>query len=113
MEDIFDSFRGCHYFSQADLTSGYWGVPIHPEDVEKTAFATHRGKFECLCMPFGLCNAQATFQRAMDRLKDREHAEGHAGMTALYVDNIAVYSKTWEEHLATLAEVCTQAEVAT
>ena len=49
----------------------------------------------------------------MDRLKDREHAEGHAGMTALYVDNIAVYSKTWEEHLATLAEVCTQAEVTT
>ena len=111
VEDIFDSFRGCKYFSQADLASGYWGVPVHPEDVEKTAFATHRGKFECLRMPFGLCNAQATFQRAMDRLKDRVHAEGHTGMTA-YVDNIAVYSRTWEEHLATLAEVCTQSEVA-
>ena len=111
VEDIFDSFRGCKYFSQADLASGYWGVPVHPEDVEKTAFATHKGKFECLRMPFGLCNAQATFQRAMDRLRDRVHAKGLTGMTA-YVDNIAVYSRTWEEHLATLTEVCSQAEVA-
>ena len=111
VDDIFDSFKGCRYFSQADLASGYWGVPVHPDDVEKTAFATHKGKFECLRMPFGLCNAQATFQRAMDRLKDRVHAEGYPGMAA-YVDNIAIYSKTWEEHMATLAEVCSQAEVA-
>ena len=111
VEDIFESFKGCCYFSQADLASGYWGIPVNPEDVDKTAFATHKGKFEFLRMPFGLCNAQATFQRAMDGLKDRVHKEGHPGMAA-YVDNIVIYSRTWDEHLAALTELCHQAKVA-
>ncbi len=101
VEDIIDRFKGCHYFTQVDLASGYWGIPVSPEDIEKTAFATHRGKFECLRMPFGLCNAQATFQRAMDQLTDKVRGKGHNGIDA-YVDNIVVYSKTFEEHIATL-----------
>ena len=67
VEDLIDSFQGCSYFSQIDLASGYWGIPVKPKDVGKTAFATHMGKFEMLRMPFGLCNVQATFQREMDR----------------------------------------------
>ena len=101
VEDMIDSFRDCGFFTQVDLASGYWGIPVHPEDVEKTAFATYKGKFECLRMPFGLVNAQATFQRDMDLVKEKVRKEGHQGIDA-YVDNIIIYSKTFEEHTATL-----------
>ena len=60
-------------------------------------------------MPFGLCNAQATFQREMDRLKAKVKKEGHNGIDA-YVDNIIVFSKTFEEHLACLESLLRNAE---
>ena len=101
VEDLIDSFQGCSYFSQIDLVSGYWGIPVNPKDVGKIAFATHMGKFEMLRMPFGLCNAQATFQREMDRLKYKVRNEGNRGIDA-YVDNIIVFSKTFEENMRCL-----------
>ena len=97
VEDLIDSFQGCSYFSQIDLASGFWGIPVNPKDVGKTAFATHMGKFEMLRMSFGLCNAQATFQREMDRLKYKVRNEGNRGSDA-YVGNIIVFSKTFQEH---------------
>ena len=66
VDDLLEQTRGAKYFSQLDLAAGYWGIPIDPKDSKKTAFASHRGKFEFVRMPFGLCNAQATFQRIMD-----------------------------------------------
>ena len=101
VEDLIDIFQGCSYFSQIDLASGYWGIRVNPKDVGKTAFATHMGKFEMLRMPFGLCNAQGTFQREMDRLKYKVRNEGNRGIDA-YVDNFIVFGKTFEEHMRCL-----------
>lgn len=53
------------YFSTLDLASGYWQVPIAPENQEKTAFVTPMGLFKLLCMPFGLNNAPAMLQQLM------------------------------------------------
>ena len=55
-------------------------------------------------MPFGMCNSQATFQRAMDKLVRMVRTKGHDGVEA-YVDNILVFSKTYEKHLETLKEL--------
>ena len=66
IDDTLDNLRNSKWFSTLDLTSGYWQVEVNPEDRCKTAFCTSEGLFEFQVMPFGLCNAPATFQRLMD-----------------------------------------------
>lgn len=51
-----------------DLASGYWQIPVAKNDKEKTAFKTPHGLYEYNVMLFGLCNAGATLQRAMDKI---------------------------------------------
>jgi transposase InsO family protein len=104
VEDMIERFKGCIYFTQLDLASGYWGIPMHPDDMEKTAFVAPKGKFEFVVMPYGLVNAQATFQRNMDMLVKQLHDEGHKQVEA-YVDNIYVFSQTFEDHISTLSRL--------
>src|SRR6266498_4889749 len=77
------------------LTSGYWQVSMNEKDKEKTAFIIPWGLFEWNVMPFGLCNALATFQRLMNHILRK-----YLGNFALvYLDDIIIYSKTWKGHL--------------
>ena len=71
-------------------------------DKEKTAFRTSSGQlYEFNQVPFGLCNAPATFSRLMDRVLSGLHWE----TCLFYLDDIIVSSSTWEEHLARLRQV--------
>ena len=84
---------GSRYFSKLDIASAYWTIPIEQEDIEKTAFHTPRGQYEMLVMPFGLCNASATFQREMDRSLHRvPHVQS-------YADDILIFSPDFDAHL--------------
>ena len=67
---------------------------MDPKDMEKTAFAWKDGLFEFTRMPFGLCNAPATFQRAMNQIFRKERSK----FVIPYFDDIIVYSRTMEEH---------------
>ncbi|GFU89327.1 retrovirus-related Pol polyprotein from transposon 412 [Trichonephila clavipes] len=66
IDDTLDTLSGHKWFSTLDLKSGYWQVEIHPEDREKTAFTSGQGLWQFKVMPFGLCNAPATFERLME-----------------------------------------------
>ncbi|UYV65014.1 K02A2.6-like [Cordylochernes scorpioides] len=96
-----DTLSGSQWFSTLDLKSGYWQVSIHPEDREKTAFTTGNGLWQFKVMPFGLCNAPATFERLMETV-----LQGIPLETCLvYLDDIIVMGKSFEEHLINLERV--------
>ena len=102
IDDTLESLHGAQYFTTLDLKSGYWQVPIKEEDKEKTAFRTSSGQlYEFNQLPFGLCNAPATFSRLMDRT-----LAGLAWNICLYyLDDIIVFSATWAEHIERLRAV--------
>ena len=102
IDDLLDALHGARWFSTFDLKSGYWQVPIQESDKEKTAFRTSSGQlYEFNQVPFGLCNAPATFSHLMDSGLSGLHWE----TCLFYLDDIIVFSSTWEEHLTRLRQV--------
>lgn len=103
IDDALDTLQGAQFFSSLDLRSGYWQIPMDEADKEKTAFATPDGLFEFNVMPFGLCNAPATFERMIDNV-----LRGLKWKTCLcYLDDIVIFSSTFDEHLHRLDVVLT------
>ena len=101
IDDSLDLLAHTKYFSTLDLASGYWQVKMDEASREKTAFTTHVGLYEFHVMPFGLCNAPATFQRLMEDVL--------AGLVRdqciVYLDDILVIGTTFQEHLENLQKV--------
>lgn len=101
IDDALDCLHGANYFSSIDLRSGYWQISVDERDREKTAFVTPDGLYQFKVMPFGLCNAPATFERMMDSL-----LQGFKWSTCLcYLDDVLVFSPTFETHLERLSAV--------
>ena len=98
IEDCLSALGGNQYFSSLDLASGYWQIQMAEKDKAKTAFITTNGLYEFNVLPFGLTNAPATFQRYMDKVL--------AGLKwqclLVYLDDVCVYSKSFDEHLVEL-----------
>lgn len=95
VDETLDELAGAKYFTSLDLHSGYHQLRIADEDVPKTSFKTHLGQFQFKVLPFGLSNAPATFQAAMNRV----FAKYLHKFVVIYLDDIMIYSRTKEEHL--------------
>ena len=101
VEDCLEALSGNQFFSQLDLASGYWQIRMADRARELTAFRTEEGLYQFRRMPFGLCNAPASFQRLVNAL--------FAGLKGVhlqvFIDDICIASRTWDEHLALLRQV--------
>ena len=92
VDDSLNILSKAKYFT-LDLSSGY--------SQEMTAFNTYSGLYEFTVMPFGLCNAPATFQRLMETVLSGLVRE----CCVVYIDAILVVGETFEEHLSNLRKV--------
>uniref|UniRef100_K7G5Z2 ribonuclease H n=1 Tax=Pelodiscus sinensis TaxID=13735 RepID=K7G5Z2_PELSI len=88
------------YLSTLDLTKGYWQIPLSAEAQATMAFATPFGLYQFRNMQFGLHGAAATFQRLMNRI-----LRDHQDYAAAYIDDIIIFSESWEKHLEHLTEI--------
>lgn len=95
LEEFFDRFQGAKFFSKLDLQQGYHQLRVEEEDIPKTAFSTRYGHYEFKVMGFGLTNAPASFQALMNKV----FSEQLDSSVVVFLDDILVYSKTFEEHL--------------
>ncbi|XP_078232769.1 uncharacterized protein LOC144583210 [Pogona vitticeps] len=94
LDNLIETIGGCRFISSLDLVKGYWQLRIDPRDQEKTAFCSPFGLYEFRVLSFGLRNAPATFQRLMDQT-----LAGLSDFTVAYIDDIGIFSNTWEDHL--------------
>ena len=98
-QDCLDALEGASLFSTLDITSAYNQIPVRTEDIAKTAFVSKYGIFEFTTMPFGLCNAPATFQRLMDvALSGLQWTS-----CLIYLDDVLIFGRSFDEHKACVA----------
>ena len=102
IDEILDALLGNKYFSVLDMKSGYHQIEINEEHKQRTAFTVGPlGFYEYNRMPFGLANAPATYQRLMEDCFRGLHLD----ICFIYLDDVIVFSKTYEEHLDRLDKV--------
>ena len=92
------------FFTTLDLGSAFWQVPLRKQDREKTGFACELGLFQWKRMPFGLCNATATFQRLMAQALTSV-TKKYGNLIMCYVDDVVIATPTLEDHIERLEEV--------
>ncbi|XP_048601441.1 uncharacterized protein LOC125580645 [Brassica napus] len=94
------------YYCFLDGYSGFFQIPIHPNDQEKTTFTCPYGTFAYRRMPFGLCNAPATFQRAMMSI----FSDFIEDVMEVFMDDFSVYGSSFATCLSNLCRVLQRCE---
>ena len=103
MDHIIGSMKGSKYFSVIDLKSGYWQCPITERAASYLGMITPEGTFKWKVLPFGPKTGPAYFQRQMEQtLKN-----GLNNYCLVYIDDIVIYSDSYEEHLKHIDSVLT------
>lgn len=100
-EELLQRLGGHCYYSKFDLKSGYFQLPIHETDKEKTAFITQDGLWEFNVLPQGVMNGPPTFQRTMHNLI----GNGRWDYVMVYLDDILIFSRTFDQHKHHLNEI--------
>lgn len=101
IEEILDNLGKSVYFTTLDLKSGFHQIEMDPKHRNKTAFSTALGHFEFTRMPFGLKNAPATFQRAMNNIL----GDYIGKICYVYLDDIIIIGFNLENHMENLSKI--------
>ena len=102
IQEALESLVGAGHFSCLDLKLGFWQIKMDEASKQYTTFTVgNLGFFKCDCIPFGLCNAPAMFQRLM------QNCLGKLNLICclIYLDDIIMFLQTAEEHLHRLCIV--------
>ncbi|CAM4698966.1 unnamed protein product [Lepidochelys kempii] len=99
-DELLEKLGRAQFISTLDLTKGYWQVPLDESAKERSAFITYVGLYEFNVLAFGLRNAPTTFQKLVDGL-----LEGLGEYAVAYLDDVAIFSDSWAEHLEHLQKV--------
>ena len=100
IEERIELVARANYITVLDQAKGYWQIPLTPRAQHIAAFVTPSGTYRPLRMPFGLKNAPYFFSKLMKRL-----LKGCEKFALPYLDDTAVFSHSWDEHLIHLREV--------
>ncbi|GFY00146.1 hypothetical protein TNCV_1342431 [Trichonephila clavipes] len=106
MEDaveLIHSIGRANIITTLDLLKGYWAIPMAEDSKNLTSFKTHRQQYRFKVMSFGLKNVSATFQRERNKA-----LSCYREFSRAYIDDIAIFSKNWEEHLLHLDTILTK-----
>ena len=96
-----DALGGCQYFTTLDMGSGYYQLVVAEEDRDKTAFVTKYGIFSFRRIPFGLCNAPATFSRTVSLV-----LRGISWKSVIaFLDDVVILGRDFDSNLRNLSEV--------
>ena len=108
IRDVVDKMEGSVFWTTLDAASAYWSMPLDEQDQEKTAFQVPRGKYEFNVTPYGLTNAGASYQGLMDIC-----LSGLPSNRILaYMDDIVIFSRTFNEHISDIRLVFDPGRVA-
>ena len=100
LDDLIDRVASAKFITKLDLSKGYWQVPLTSKASQIAAFVTPWGLYEPLTTPFGLKLAPMTFQRAMNETLVHPQSGCRSGhFVDAYLDDVAVQSDTWQQHL--------------
>lgn len=102
IDDLVDQVGSAKFLSKFDLLKGFWQIPMTHRAREVSAFITPTGLYSYTVMPFGLRNSASTFQRLMNKVI------GDMCGCAVYLDDVVVYSDTWEGHVERIEELFTR-----
>jgi hypothetical protein len=106
IDQMLERLANHKFFCYLDGYSGFFQIPIHPEDQEKTTFTCPYGTFAYRRMPFGLCNAPATFQRCMMSI----FSDFIESIMEVFMDDFSVYGSSFDLCLINLAKILKRCE---
>ena len=99
VESKLNKLHGCKFFTSLDCTSGYWQIKLTERAKQLAAFICSKGLFTYNYMPFGLCNAGATFQRIIEKIIK------NLNNSSAYIDDILTFSQQFDQHLEHLKQL--------
>ena len=101
IQDTLDTLYGNNLFTTFDFLKRYHQIEVEERIREKTAATTHVRLFQYIRLPLGLNNAPASFQRLLENIPQNYIGK----FVILYIDNIPIFSSTFEDHLSRVAQV--------